>query len=533
MRAKLFLLTSSATMLVGACAIQPVQLAPKAAAAAAPAVESAAKPVGQQSQTSIRTGTGMDKIQHAVVIMQENRSFDNYFGTFPGADGIPMGADGTPSVCAPDPANKTCIKPFHDSKDVDEGGPHSNADAASDVNSGKMNGFVQQQDAGRKLSCPSAICKRPSGGPDVMGYHDAREIPNYWTYAREFVLQDRMFEPNASWSLPAHLFMVSAWSARCRTADPSTCRNEVQDPELTRPPDASGKPRAQPYAWTDITYLLHQAGVSWGYYVGEGYQPDCDEDDGAMLCQHKPQAPGYDSMVNPLPRFQTVHDDRQLNNVQPVTMFLEAAKGGTLPAVSWVIPDEAHSEHPPSSIHAGQAYVTNLINTIMQGPNWDSTAIFLAWDDWGGFYDHVAPPSIDQNGYGLRVPAMIISPYARKGFIDHQTLSFDAYLKFIEDRFLGGQRLDPRTDGRPDPRTTVREDVPALGNLLAAFDFDQSPRPPLLLDPDPKPGGGCSTTLQLPVAKTGGKAIAAADGAPAVPAPAPAPAAGGGTCTVK
>jgi phospholipase C len=122
----------------------------------------------------------------------------------------------------------------------------------------------------------------------------------------------------------------------------------------------------------------------------------------------------------------------------------------------------------------------------MRSPNWDSTAIFLTWDDWGGFYDHVAPPVVDLNGYGLRVPGLVISPYARRGFIDHQTLSFDAYLKFIEDRFLGGQRLDPLTDGRPDPRPTVRENVPTLGNLVRDFDFNQRPRPPLILKPYPK-----------------------------------------------
>jgi phospholipase C len=122
----------------------------------------------------------------------------------------------------------------------------------------------------------------------------------------------------------------------------------------------------------------------------------------------------------------------------------------------------------------------------MQGPDWDSTAIFLTWDDWGGFYDHVKPPVVDENGYGLRVPGLVISPYAKRGFIDHQTLSFDAYLKFIEDDFLGGQRLDPRTDGRPDPRPTVRENVAILGDLAHDFDFTQPPRPPLILQPYPR-----------------------------------------------
>jgi phospholipase C len=121
----------------------------------------------------------------------------------------------------------------------------------------------------------------------------------------------------------------------------------------------------------------------------------------------------------------------------------------------------------------------------MEGPDWDSSAIFLTWDDWGGFYDHVPPTYVDQLGYGIRVPGLLISPYARQGYIDHQTLSFDAYLKLIEDRFLGGVRLDPTTMSRPDSRPIVREDVAILGDLTSAFDFSQAPRDPLILDPTP------------------------------------------------
>jgi phospholipase C len=131
----------------------------------------------------------------------------------------------------------------------------------------------------------------------------------------------------------------------------------------------------------------------------------------------------------------------------------------------------------------GQAYVTGLIDALMSGPGWDSTAIFLAWDDWGGFYDHVQPPQVDHNGYGLRVPGLLISPYARQGYVDHQTLSFDAYLRLVEDLFVGGQRLDPETDGRPDPRPNVREDAAQLGDLLEEFDFSRPPRPPMILPP--------------------------------------------------
>jgi phospholipase C len=240
------------------------------------------------------------------------------------------------------------------------------------------------------------------------------------------------------------------------------------------------------YAWTDLTYLLYKANVSWAYYLSNGSEPDCEND--AMLCDSKPQSANVPGIWNPLPAFDTVKQDNQLTNIQQVDQFLIAAKAGTLPAVSWIVPDNTVSEHPPASIKAGQAYVTGLINAIMQGPDWNSTAIFLAWDDWGGFYDNVAPPKVDINGYGLRVPGLVISPYAKKGFIDNQTLSFDAYLKLIEDVFLGGQRLNPATDGRPDPRPTVRENVPQLGDLLSDFDFSQTARAPLVLPTNPPPG---------------------------------------------
>jgi phospholipase C len=152
--------------------------------------------------------------------------------------------------------------------------------------------------------------------------------------------------------------------------------------------------------------------------------------------------------------------------------------------VSWIVPNAKVSEHPlDSAVSAGQAYVTTLINSIMRSPCWTSTTILLSWDDWGGFYDHVVPPKIDENGYGLRVPGLVISPYAKQGLIDHQQLSHDAYLKFVEDVFLGGARLNPATDGRPDRRPLVREEL--AGDLINDFNFSQTPRPPLLLPTDP------------------------------------------------
>jgi len=347
-----------------------------------------------------------------------------------------------------------------------------------------MNGFIAQAEKG-KGSCttPNDPACSGNGQTDVMGYHDAREIPNYWSYAQNFVLQDHMFEPDASWSLPSHLFMVSAWSANCTTkGDPQSCVNNIQGPVSLKKANAY----TADYAWTDLTYLLYKNKVSWAYYVAPGTQPDCA--DNAASCTPVKQGPKTPGIWNPLPNFDTVQQDGQLSNIQSLNNFYASAKNGTLPAVSWITPDGKDSEHPPALVSTGQAYVTGLVNAAMQGPDWSSTAIFLAWDDWGGFYDHVVPPNVDQNGYGLRVPGIVISPYAKKDYIDHQTLSFDAYLKFIEDDFLNSQRLDPKTDGRPDPRPTVRENVSILGNLLSDFDFSQSPRPPMILSTNPSPG---------------------------------------------
>jgi len=421
-------------------------------------------------------------IKHVIVIMQENRSFDSYFGTYPGADGIPK------DVCLPDPVRGGCVRPYHDTNDRARGGPHGQLQAVRDVDGGRMDGFVAEAEAGKALGCKDAndpACTIPGAGTDVMGWHDQREIPNYWAYARNFVLQDHMFEPNASWSLPAHLFMVSEWSARCTIpGDPKSCVNALQAPGS--PPDFKGnKTKSIPdYAWTDLTYLLHEHHVSWRYYVMKGTEPDC-EDDAALTCGPVKQGPKTPGIWNPLPYFDTVKDDGQLADVTSLDEFYKAARAGTLPSVAWITPAQKVSEHPPGLVSAGQSYVTSLVNAVMKGPDWSSTAIFLAWDDWGGFYDHVVPPKVDENGYGLRVPGLLISPYAKRGYIDHQTLSFDAYVKFIEDDFLGGQRLDPRTDGRPDPRPDVRENEPILGDLLREFDFAQPPRPPLVLNTDP------------------------------------------------
>lgn len=423
--------------------------------------------------------------------MQENRSFDSYFGTFPGADGIPM-KNGVPQVCVPDPATEACVRPYHDTADENSGAPHGAKAAEVAIDGGKMDGFIAvMRGSQRTGGCPTDIptCAVKGHETTVMGYHTGDELPAYWAYARNFVLQDRMFEPVRSWSLPAHLYMVSEWAGRCATVgDPMSCKPDraylnsddfPRDQFDAASPQIAGRPD---YPWTDLTYLLHANHVSWAYYVMDGYEPDCLNDQSS--CNIRPQSARTPGIWNPLPSFTDVNQDGELDNIKDTTLFFSDLQDGKLPSVVWLIPGNRYSEHPPGRLSTGQAYVTGIINAVMRSPYWRSTAIFLSWDDWGGFYDHVAPPNVNFFGYGLRVPGLVISAYARKGYIDHQTLSHDAYVKFIEDDFLAGRRLDPKTDGRPDPRETVAEDSPGLGDLRNDFDFTRPPRRPLIL-----PGG--------------------------------------------
>jgi phospholipase C len=452
---------------------------------------------------TIAPATGIHRIRHVVVIMQENRSFDSYFGTFPGADGLPGLAGNPGSVpCVPDPLTGGQSCSFHDSADANYGGPHLSAAAKGDMDcvdwanrvGCKMDGFVDQAQQGSMCTSTDPTCSPCTEGQaaskcvDAMGYHDGSDIPNYWAYARKFVLQDHMFEPIASWSEPMHMYRVSEWSAYCTDPlQPLSCQGRLDHPNnVFTDGNIVGPSNQTPtLAWTDLTYLLHGQNVSWAQYVFKGGEPECDinRDSACAASGSNQPTPG---IWNPLPDFTDVSQDGQTANVQTISNFYRAAADGTLPAVSWIAPNWNVSEHPTALVSTGQTYVTGLINALMQSPEWDSTAIFLSWDDWGGFYDHVVPPRVDGNGYGLRVPGIVISPYARRGYIDHHTLSHDAYNRFIEDDFLGGQRLDPKTDGRPDPRPVVRETIPRLGNLSADFNFNQAPRPPMILPVHPQ-----------------------------------------------
>jgi phospholipase C len=159
-------------------------------------------------------------------------------------------------------------------------------------------------------------------------------------------------------------------------------------------------------------------------------------------------------------------------NQGTTAQFLQDAQSGQLPAVSWLITPYPGSEHPPNSTCAGDNQTAEFINAIMQGPAWNSTAIFVTYDDFGGFYDHVTPPQLDQNGLGPRVPLLIISPFARPGYISHTLSEHASMLKFIETRY--------------HLHSLTARDASA-SNLLDSFDFNQRPQPPLILQEHPCP----------------------------------------------
>jgi phospholipase C len=448
-------------------------------------------------------------IQHIIVIMQENRSFDHYFGTFPGAAGIQFDANGVPLMCYTLTIDGSggCVRPYHDRHTANGGGDHAPAQSITDIDNNAMDGFliVQQSDAKKcqkaeaSISEPSNWC--PSALPgllrhDAVGYHTADEIPNYWAYAKHFVLQDHLFEPVASYSLASHLYTISAWSANCTDSeDPWSCTGTLL-------PSKTLTPR---FAWSDVTDLLDRAGVSWKYYLSEGQVADCD--DGEVDCPPQNMQPTVGNFQNPLPGFQEIQNKNAATpgylaaHNPPLREFYADLAAGALPEVSWIVPTAPVSEHPPADVTEGMQYVTALVNAVMQNPVWQNTVIFLAWDDWGGFLDHVVPPVSDlwdsaRVGYGIRVPGIIISPWVKAGTIDDQIVSFDAYLKFIEDIFLKSQRIGGRAGLRPDSRPVVRESLTsvtqpigtgftghavAIGNLLKDFDFSQTPLKPLIL----------------------------------------------------
>jgi phospholipase C len=336
-------------------------------------------------------------IAHVVVIFQENHTFDNYFGTYPGANGLTRGL----ALPVSSQSNVTVV-PYHLSNTSTSSLDHDSITAHSAYDNGKMDGFIYAE-----------------GSNLTMGYYDYHEIPYYWDYASKYVLLDNYFSSMMGPSVPNLFYLFSGQSGYT-----------ASDQEVN-------------VNWTLIMNELDSRGISWKFYTD-------------ALDQQNPFPFG--------PTLQT--NESLLKNTITADKFLSDVANGNLASVVWVTTEFAQSEHPPADIVTGEHYVTNLINGIMESKYWDSTAIFLTWDDYGGWYDHVPPPQVDSFGFGFRVPCLIISPYAKEGLIDNTLSEHSSILKFIETVYTL-------------PSLTSRD--ANASSLLEAFDFNKPPRSPLVL----------------------------------------------------
>ena len=425
--------------------------------------------------TTPATHPGLQTIQHIVFIVKENRSFDEYFGTFPGADGATSGVCGT---CGPGGTPETLT--LGKTPDMTCNGNvcydigHSWHDEHVAMDGGKMDGF--------NLEFNGTVLM-PDGSYLPYTQMPAAGIPNYWSYAQHFTLADHMFSSMNGPSMPNHLYTVAASSAGqfiqsggmfsvidvpvdsanagnhawgCDSDDTTTVNVMDENGNITGQPGgpAAQFPCLEPTART-IVDVLQSNHISWRYYAPGG-STVTSASDAPNGYQWNALDAVYHIRSGPLWTPSYIASD---------TQFVTDAASGGLPAVSWLVTGD-ESEHPYFSSCAGENWTVQQINAIMNGPDWATTAIFLTWDDWGGFYDHVPPPGIDKLGLGPRVPLIIISPYAKPGNISKTQYEFSSFLTFVEKRF----HLRPLT--RRDADANDMED---------SFDFTQTPLPPFFL----------------------------------------------------
>jgi phospholipase C len=358
-------------------------------------------------------------IRHFITLMQENHTFDNYFGTYPGVDGIPK------DTCVPlGRKPKPCFRPFHvgDNAIAQRDLDHSQVTYRLQYDGGRMDGFIR------------ALGLRNQDGRLALGYRDDRDIPYYWNLADQYVLYDRFFSSAGAGSFLNHIY----WAA----ASPGDGYDRV-------PPNGFGNLKT-------IFDRLEAKGISWKFYV-QNYEPKLNR----RTINRFPGNRASQVIWVPLLNFDRYLDNPKImRHIVNLDQYFVDLQTGHLPAVSYIAPS-GPSEHPPSSLTSGQAFVRSLINALMRSRDWKDSAFLLAYDDWGGFYDHVKPPQVDPYGYGFRVPALLVSPYARRGFVDSTTLDFTSILRFIEDNWS----LRPLT----------QRDAKAK-SIASGFDFSRPPR---------------------------------------------------------
>ena len=387
---------------------------------------------GSSGSTPTPVPTNATTIKHIVIIMQENRSFDNLFNGFPGADTVQSGMSFGQSVSL-QPV------PFEQGTDVD----HSHIGWYKDWDNGLMDGFTH----------PKASYPTPNF---PYAYVPQTETVPYWTLAKTYTLGDRMFQSNSGPSFVAHQYLIAGQSAN---AD----ENPV-DPE---------KPKVQATWGCDATptttvALLGPNGTDLlGVYPCFDYQTMGDILD-AKGITWKYYAPALGKSSAIWSAYQAIHHirfgpDWASNVVSPNTQVLTDIEAGNLAQVTWIVPAFSYSDHASKGLTAqGGDWVASITNAIGASPFWDSTAIFIAWDDWGGWYDHVNPPQVDPMGLGFRVPLIVVSPYARRGYISHQTHEFSGFLRYTEEVF--------------NLPNLGQRDVMA-DDFADCFDYTQTPQP--------------------------------------------------------
>jgi phospholipase C len=380
-------------------------------------------------------------IKHIVFFVKENRTFDNYFGTYPGANGATTASLPSGQVVA-----------LQHEKDQVPDIDHSSQGAFSAFDNGKMDSFNLLHSTG---------APHPTGAYEnnSLTQFQQSDIPNYWLYAQNYVLGDAMFSSLMGPSLPNHLYTIAAQSGGVIN-NPVTDKNigtvgkssvgwgcDVANQQVeVKNPDGSIQLKEACFDFTTLADELDAKGVSWRYYAPPSGQP------------------GYIwSVFNAINHIRNGPDWKY---VVPTPQFMTDAASGNLPTVSWIVTPANVSEHAPASVCVGENWTVQMLNSLMQGPDWSSTAVFLTWDDFGGFYDHVAPQQVDGYGLGFRVPLLVISPYARTGYIDHTQYEYSSMLRFAEDT-LGLATLTGRDK--------------AANDMMGAFDFTEQPRQPLIL----------------------------------------------------
>lgn len=381
---------------------------------------------GLISSTDTGNKTSPNIITHIVVIMQENRAFDNYFGTFPNA------TEFNNNTCEPiDPNNlsKGCVKPFLITNPSIPNMAHDYISSMNSIDKGKMDGFIKADKT-----------------VNAMSYYDSNTIPYYWEFAGNFVLADHFFSSAISYSLPNHWYLIAANSPSSIFQTYNEIKkynNKMKNVYLN-----------QSNRTATIADSLLGTNVTWTYY---------DHPLDNTFANAVTNNDVY-NFWNPFRAKETSYV-RYPSHFVNRTQIFNSIKNGTLPNVSFVMPSNMISEHAPANIIYGMYWSTSVIDAIENSTYWNHTVIVVTWDDYGGYYDNVVPPVIDKKGLGIRVPALIISPYA-KNHVDHRIYSFESILKFIETRW-----------NRPPLTSRDRN----ANNIIDALDFNQSPRKPLII----------------------------------------------------